>query len=271
MNIPPRYKNYKALIEPISVPTIETGSCLDDYILNDPLGKGSFAEVFNVCKDYSCQYVAKIVDFTRPPGPDIMMAIFNREVYFNQLLNNSGLVPQFYGAWTCDNKGYVISELFDCNMEQYGSDLAKSLVSKFPQLVTTRTLVFYPDQINRMLTICQKLSDLNIIHGDLKPDNFLYKDSQIVVTDFGLAGDYKNYLPILGWHYKFECNIPPNVKRIINYYNLWNLELYLIASNTYIYNINNESLSKFDYTIPIDIVILLERLCKKINDIEQYM
>ena len=79
-----------------------------------------------------------------------------------------------------------IMPYYDCTLKEYISS----------QSTFTYTM------LNKMLSILKNIHELFVIHRDLKPDNFMIKNGEIFLIDFGLATFYIDGKT--GIH--FECN-----------------------------------------------------------------
>jgi serine/threonine protein kinase len=95
------------------------------------------------------------------------------------------LVPRFLGAWTCPDWIVLALDRWKGDMAARGLEQAQAV--KLPADV----LLFTATQLDDMFRIAQRLDELGVVHGDLKPQQLLYDDDgHMAVTDFGLATTY---------------------------------------------------------------------------------
>jgi hypothetical protein len=196
----------------VAVPTPDRPTCMKEYVKLKQLGKGQYGEVLEVCKDgelsdnkCSHKYALKITN-----GEDENdLETSKRDPYFLRMLANEKLdgqyiVPRVYDAWLCHDEGntravydsdeeedeeepynnlFVVMDRWDGDMEHY----AKDSFSKKDKWVYGRS------ELLRMFRLAARLGQLGIMHGDLKPDQYLERDlgGEISVTDFGFSGGPK--------------------------------------------------------------------------------
>lgn len=106
-------------------------------------------------------------------------------------------------------------------------------------------LVYNEGQLMDMLLIADQLDNLGVVHGDLKPDQFLYRGDrkEMCVTDFGLAFTFGWTEDVEDPEGMFNCpNIRVAGERISSaaarYINRWQLDNFLRVWHTYI--VDNE-------------------------------
>lgn len=223
-----------------------------------------------------CKMVVKIVRIT----PDNQASI-ERELYIYRQLGKTGnnIAPKLDKAWQCNGAQYLALQRFSGDMESLGR---QQLAAKRPQVsaailakaTTTNknksnkvildevvrrftgakirseergeTNLLYTDaQIKQMFQVAYELGrQYHIIHGDVKPDNFLYDDNtgQIVIADFGQSGYYnpkdkkRTKLAEVGWPWWLTkgCNEERDVirppQKHLGEYNAWQLAAFLGAN-----------------------------------------
>lgn len=206
------------------------------YVVKQELGSGASAIVSAVCseKENDCHSYA-----LKQLKKDAIEEL-DRESYFLEKLKQSGISPRLREKWCCVEHCYQVVERFDCDFDEQATQqyaawpLSTTFNRKFPQLKTkSYGLVIFPNQLNELITILTRLSNIyGIMHGDAKLTNFLYdkKHDRIVAADFGLSGDFLRYQPIFGWTHValgLPKHVPTNLK-YRTYFNLWDLEQYML-------------------------------------------
>lgn len=168
-----------------------------------------------VLKEISFPFNAKEKNWDRRS-----IIVWQKEAYFMEFFQKlfekqpveRKITPMIRMAGTCfqeENKtpaGFLVLEKFDHNMLALGEDQRK--IFKEP----TADIVLTEECINRMFEIAYIMGLLYVIHGDLKTDQFLWKDfdpttmtpKRIVITDFGFSGgqivpEDHPFLNSLGW------------------------------------------------------------------------
>lgn len=217
--------------------------CLEKYTKYDHLSAkeiahGSYGFVYAICEagekdDSKCPKIVKIVI----NGQEEMIA---KEITIAQLLNGSGNTPNLDRVFNCGEYLFIVMDRYNENLEQ------RSLQRFQDHKVVLRTLegkdfpfsrrVFAERELLEMLRIAQELSAADIIHGDLKPDQYLWRntDGKIAVTDFGFSGTSKGEIPAFrGWSWLGKCGhnqpLPPRARDAIPY--KWYFNLYQLWSN----------------------------------------
>lgn len=215
--------------------------CLDKYTKYDHLAPreiahGTYGYVYAICEladkdDSKCPKIVKIVI----DGKEDMIA---KEITIAQMLQGSGITPELDRVFNCNRYLFIVMDRYDDNLE-------KRALSLFQQhKVILRTLqgadfpftrkVFHEIELLEMFRIAKELSRNDIIHGDLKPDQYLWRkiDGKIVVSDFGFSGTSSGEIPAFrGWSWLGKCGhhqpLPPRnadrqpYKRYFNLYQLW--------------------------------------------------
>lgn len=165
------------------------------------LHRGANGKVFVLCDSSAtkhCKKVVKIVRYTT----EAEKHFWDREVYMFRKLQASLFVPHLYDAFHCGGFGFIVLDRYATNMEKIGR--AQAVPFKRADLY-----VYTEKQLLQMFDIAAKLGQVyGVIHGDLKPDQYLAADSEaenMVVTDFGFSGDGEKYQAIHGWNWIPGC------------------------------------------------------------------
>ena len=154
---------------------------IDDYILLETIGKGTFGKVkLGIHKPTKQEVAVKIFEkknFTS--SKDLLY--FKKEISILKKLNHPNII-KIYNKIEDNSNYYIIME--------YASkgELFKYIVNK-KRIDENEAAYFYCQLIHGLEFIHQN----NISHRDLKPENLLIKDNNILaISDFGLSTEYNN-------------------------------------------------------------------------------
>lgn len=190
---------------------------LKSIILGKILGKGSFSEVSEAKLSPEEKTFGYALKISILQDPDADLEILERDNYFLNVLQSGTfqgkqVVPKLIKSWLCNNSenkmftsvtvtdftsrikvtAYTLLERWDGDMAFLGE-----------QRTGSRTYAFTPSELLKMFQLALILGEQGIVHGDLKPDQFLYKNGgkDMVVADFGFAGgrSYKYKNAYMGW------------------------------------------------------------------------
>lgn len=192
----------------------------------------------------------------------------HREVYLFHKLNSTGITPHLYHTFSCGNYFYMVLDRAVSDMHrvmvQQSSDARAQIIALYQKLAdhsedkkrmslkdatyfADRTVLLSVDQLTRMFQIARDLGQqYGVIHGDLKPDQFLYMHevmgkADMLVTDFGLAGTLEEGRPraMAGWDFTVGCKRhrelpPPSVSKAVQeayvkYFNIFQLALFFFS------------------------------------------
>ncbi len=259
---------------------------------------GTYGRVYGVCMvedkhDVDCkQKVVKIIFFPADEDEALQkreVENLMREIYIFHKLNTSGISPRIFDAFGCGNYFNIVLERFGLNMWQVGREQVKSFEAQFAFAlfrnrlpsnffgVQKETLVYSDFQMRRLFDIAKELgSKYGVIHGDLRPDQYLYQvganvkklagseKNKIVVSDFGFSGtstiEPGKWRAELGWHFQENCGalfqpLPPvtdenNKERVLmyrNYYNIFQLWFYFSFHFSPVFVLKNSNLYVFPH------------------------
>lgn len=189
----------------------------------------------NLFYEYSEQLILKISNLgspsIQPPSgahgerdPLRFQDSFDREIYYLELLRETGAVPRLVASMTVQN-GEIGLQL----MEKFTGGTVKSLGRRQARAFggDRGTVAYTEPQLKEMARLASLLDESKIIHGDLKHTNMLVQNSGIlkwetkdmipkmVISDFGFAGglgEMDQYSPLIGWMRVLGCS--PTRKRI---------------------------------------------------------
>jgi serine/threonine protein kinase len=162
---------------------VQYTACLDPANL---LGKGASSMVFKgtIKINGSARDIAiKVYDFPVRPKSDLKRRLYNKEINVMKLLSQKlpsyarPYIVNFYGQYQItDNRSVVCLELL--SRKTLESILTPGLDSSF--------VIDILHQIATAMTGCHQIG---VTHGDLKPDNIAYDETQkkIVLMDFNMG------------------------------------------------------------------------------------
>lgn len=156
------------------------GKVVDHYAVNHLIGCGGYGCVFSVTDqtDPSVHYAMK-VEYLFAPAKSLL----NEINVLKQLSGKSPYFPTYIDSGLIDDYRYLVMELFGPSV----STLRKQSDGKrFP----FRTALGIAGE---MLKAIEALHELNVVHCDIKPSNFLIDERAehpLKLIDFGLAEEY---------------------------------------------------------------------------------
>lgn len=153
---------------------------LNGYTFIREIGQGSFSSNALAQKiETSAYYNAKIIPTERLINTEYEF-LGNQEIGFLRFLQNNHLTQCYRSFKTPDNKYLIII------MELYEKDLYNYILFEGPKSPEEKKKFAY-----QMALAVQYLHHNSIAHLDIKPENFLIKDGNIYLSDFGFAKFYK--------------------------------------------------------------------------------
>ena len=156
--------------------TLKTGDRISEYILEEPLGKGGFGEVWrarhHLWKDR--QVAVKV-----PLRPEAVQDLTN-EGLIQATLDHPGIAKSL-GMDAESDPPYFIVEFID------GRSL-RSVLDEQQSLPSAAVLSI----LKQLLSVLEYAHERGVIHQDIKPENILLTDDGVVkLTDFGLGQTVK--------------------------------------------------------------------------------
>lgn len=167
------------------------GAFHKEYLLGPKLGSGAFAQVYSAHRvstgDFDHQVAVKITDLRKDLGPsgdaDSQMIDSRKrqtaisELKLLQIVTNRKNCIALLESYIDGCFSYMVTPKYD--------ETLLSSLERDPCLTEFSYLTKFFD----ILTGLHAIHTVNVIHRDIKPDNFLVdtKNSQVILCDFGLS------------------------------------------------------------------------------------
>ena len=146
------------------------------YYIDHLIGSGGSSVVYVVTDENGTKLAMKIVNLA-VQKPDVREGLL-KEIEILKLFRGSKRVIQMIDSYedVVNQKIYIIQEL---GGEDLRSFIEKNLKSYDYKLITNLWI--------QMLEAVKECHDRNILHADLKPENFLFVGDKLKLIDFGIA------------------------------------------------------------------------------------
>lgn len=153
------------------------------YIIDSNIGKGQFGSIYKGYHKKTRELVAIKLEKTNSP----IKLLKNETTILNYLSNNGSLnIPQvhWYGVFT--NVTCLVMTLFEISLYDFikSKDLSIEQIKKI---------------VIKSIEILENIHHSFVIHRDIKPQNFMIKNGELFIIDFGFStfyiDDNKNHLP----------------------------------------------------------------------------
>ncbi|KAI0564614.1 Serine/threonine protein kinase [Gracilaria domingensis] len=151
------------------------------YIVLDSLGKGGSSVVYKVMDQSLKMMALKRVKVEHSSSSRIMMESYVNEIALLRKLRGSPNIVQLYDS-EVDYENGLIHLVMECGE----MDLNESL-SKFNMESKEIDFGFIREKWKQMLKAVQVIHEARIVHGDLKPANFILVNGTLKLIDFGIA------------------------------------------------------------------------------------
>jgi len=156
------------------------GDKKNKYQVLNKIGAGSFGEIYVGRSVATNEKVAIKLEKSNHRYPQLL----NEKNHYRSLEGGVG-IPRFHWFGYAYNHNILVIDKLGCSLE----DLFNKCSRKF----TLKTVLMLADQ---MLKRIEYIHSKNIIHRDIKPDNFLMGGSnrinQVFLIDFGLAKKFRD-------------------------------------------------------------------------------
>jgi len=147
------------------------------YRIISEIAKGGMSTVLLALRlDDNTNVVLKVIPLTGGEDP-LALKMFMREFDLISKLDHPNVVKIFERAFA-ENFAYIAMEYFPRG----------DLKERMEKEIDSSTALFY---LQQMALGLEAMHDSNIIHRDIKPGNFLFKeDDTLTIADFGVAKDF---------------------------------------------------------------------------------
>jgi hypothetical protein len=165
---------------------------ISKYELLEKIGGGTFGSVYRCFNTFTNEVYAIKLE-----SRDNENNLLKREMKIYQYLGKSQYTPQvkWYGVYISldKNLNFMVMDLLTTSLNDYKSQLTNTLHSNEEYLCNVKTIGM------NMVEIIQYIHSKGIVHRDIKPDNFMFKNNgsgynhnQLILIDFGFAVKYNN-------------------------------------------------------------------------------
>jgi len=154
------------------------------YILHEKIGNGKFGNIFKGIHKKNLQDVAIKLENNDAP----IKLLKNETTILNYLYNNGcHNLPSVFWYGIYQNKICMVMTLYECSLQDY---------IKIKQLTSSKIISI----IIQCLDIIESIHNKYVIHRDIKPQNFMIKNGELFIIDFGFSTFYidsdKNHIPM---------------------------------------------------------------------------
>lgn len=173
-----------------SIPAIVRNLCSEiavvngiEYIVLEMIGKGGSSRVFKVLNPMRKIMALKRVQVRRScPNFKSTFDSYANEIDLLKRLRGAPNIVYCHDAEVREDKGiiYLLMEYGDIDLAKRLTDSGK----KSPEEITENLCIIYWEQ---MLEAVRTIHEAKIVHGDLKPANFLIVAGKLKLIDFGIA------------------------------------------------------------------------------------
>ena len=142
------------------------------YIINKLIGNGTFGHVYQAkCKRKNILFAIKTESLSSP-YKSLMHECSVLKYLYNHRCRSIPTIS-WYGLHR--NLVCLVTPLYDLTLSEYlqqQTELPSSIVNKL---------------FCKLIHLMQSIHTLHVIHRDIKPDNFMLKNGELFLIDFGLA------------------------------------------------------------------------------------
>ena len=154
------------------------------YIIEESIGKGQFGSVYKGHHKKTREPIAIKIELSNSP-----IKLLKNETTILNYLRNSGTrnIPLVHWFGLFSNNTCLIMSLYDYSLHDF--IIKKEISIKQIQYI-----------ILTCIEIIENIHNRFVLHRDIKPQNFMIKNNEIFIIDFGFStfyiGDDKKHLPM---------------------------------------------------------------------------
>ncbi|KAF8467705.1 kinase-like domain-containing protein [Kalaharituber pfeilii] len=148
----------------------------------DAIGKGGSSKVYKVMAENFKVFAMKKVTFSNEEDGQAAILGYKGEIELLKKLEKVDRVIRLFDYEINDERGCLLM-LMECGE----TDLAKLIQMHYAAEGAILDISFTRHYWREMLLCVQAVHELNIIHSDLKPANFLVVQGRLKLIDFGIA------------------------------------------------------------------------------------
>lgn len=153
-----------------------------DFIIGKKIGAGRNGEIFSACCDTDCNFVLKKVSFKKISGKiPITIEQFQKEIRNQSEASKYYLAPKIVFSYLLEESqeaGFI--------MERLDETLLDYLLNE------KNTLDNKMDYLEKAVDTLKGLHEVGISHGDIKLENFMIYEDDVMLIDFGYSNSKEN-------------------------------------------------------------------------------
>jgi serine/threonine protein kinase len=172
------------------------------YIITDKLGKGKFGEVYKGRDIHTTELVAIKLEHHSNPKPNPYskytnkrndLQILKHETQILNFLHNRRCrnIPHIYWFGNQNDIPALVMPYYECSLFDLFTQTAhnNTKYTFFAQIQNTHD--WTPNTImRRIIRILENIHSVGVVHRDIKPHNFMIKNRELILIDFGMATFY---------------------------------------------------------------------------------
>jgi serine/threonine protein kinase len=143
------------------------------YDIIEKINEGSFGSVYKAINVRTNEYVAIKIEKRNSTHN-----FLKNEAKIYQYLSKSEGIPSLKTYWTDDTNMYLVMELL-------GPSLLRTI--EYYKAFSLKQVIMYSIQIIERIKM---LHNKELLHRDIKPNNFVFKNNKLYLIDFGLSKRY---------------------------------------------------------------------------------
>ena len=235
------------------------------YKIINLIESGAFGKVYKCLDTKTSSYVAIKRLLSNNKNID-------NEINIPQMFNHNNII-EIYDTFYENENMIIVTKFYD------GNDLLDYFNINFINMELIELINIFYKMTHSLILLNQK----NVVHLDIKPENYIVNHNDLVLIDFGSANklDDKKQIKNIGYNAGTKKYSPPEVFNNLIHINsdCWNLSicmlqmLNLIHNNDYVCNNINDSIKQIESEIPkeLNYIIknsLIENPSDRINILE---